>query len=71
VGKKTIGGGCSGRARPSGVLAGLVPTACTKSSDGVGEEVGDGVGDGDGTASREAAEAQREVASREPVAAPR
>jgi hypothetical protein len=101
AGKKTFGGGCSGRARLSGVPTGVAPTACTKWSDGVGEEVEDGVtgsgtatgvrdddgdatdgieveggvrdgvGDGNGMASREAAEAPREVVSREAAIAPR
>jgi hypothetical protein len=101
VGKKTFEGGCSGRARLSGVLAGVAPATCTKWSDGVGEEVGDGVtgsgiamgvrdddgdtaggieaeggvrdgvGNGDDAASREAAEAPREVALREAAGASR
>jgi hypothetical protein len=41
AGKKTFGGGCSGQARLSGVPAGVAPVACTKRSDGVGEEIGD------------------------------
>jgi hypothetical protein len=49
AGKKTFGGGCSGRARLSGVPMGVAPAACTKWSDGVGEEVEDGVM-GSGTA---------------------
>jgi hypothetical protein len=69
AGKKTFGGGCSDRARLSGVPAGVAPTTCTKWSDGVREEVEDGVGDG--AASREAVEALREVASREAAPAPR
>jgi hypothetical protein len=59
VGKKTFEGGCSGRARLLGVLAGVAPATCTKWSDGVREEVGDdatgsgiamGVRDDDGDA---------------------
>jgi hypothetical protein len=69
VGKKTFRGGCSGRARLSGVPARVAPTVCTKWSDRVREEVGDGVGDG--VASREAVEALREVALREAVPAQR
>jgi hypothetical protein len=54
AGKKTFGGGCSGQARLSGVPVGVVPVACTKWSDGVGEEVGDGaMGSGTATGVRD------------------